>query len=66
MGSEAMADDGYTEWCRANGCDHAHCPDGCEKPQPRLHAGQMVCGRCLIKFSEVVPVLPCGPGVCGG
>jgi hypothetical protein len=56
----------YVAWCAARGCGHAHCPDGCEKPMPiLLDDGRMVCGRCLVRFGEVVEVVPCVPGVCG-
>jgi hypothetical protein len=57
--------DYYTEWCAERGCDHAHCPDGCEHPQPvMLVDGRLVCGRCLFKCSEVTEMVPCSPEVC--
>lgn len=54
------------QWYQLHDCDHAHCPDGCSKPQPILLAdGRLVCGRCLIRFSEVVEMVPCTPETCG-
>ena len=56
----------YNEWCREKNCDHAHCPDGCEKPQPFDFdgCGRLVCGRCWFRFGEVVEVVPCTPEIC--
>lgn len=51
----------YIKWCEDNNSSHAHCPDGCEHPQPQLYNGVLVCGRCLHKYNEVVP---CGLEVC--
>lgn len=59
-----MSAEAYAAWCRENGCEHGHCPDGCEHPQPCLADGVVVCGRCLIMFGEAVPLVPCGPEVC--
>lgn len=60
---------------------HGHCPDGCEHPQPisgvptkplaellyldpsREHE---FCGRCWVRFGELVPMAPCAPEICGG
>ncbi len=53
-------------WYKEHGCWHAHCPDGCEKPQPFVNEqGKMVCGRCFFKFGEVVEMIPCIPEICG-
>ena len=55
----------YDEWCEANGCDHGHCPDGCEHPQPvMLEGDRLVCGRCLFRFGERVEMAPCTPETC--
>lgn len=60
-----MIEDNYEKWYKDHGCDHAHCPDGCEHPQPVLLSdGRMVCGRCRHKYGETVEVLPCGPEIC--
>lgn len=56
----------YAAWCAANGCDHGHCPDACEHPQPvALDDGRLVCGRCLFKYGEVCVMVACVPEVCG-
>jgi hypothetical protein len=47
------------EWYAEHGVYHAHCPDGCEHPQPFILDGKLVCGRCAIKFGEVVEMEPC-------
>lgn len=53
------------DWYRDHGCDHAHCPDRCEHPQPILLTdGRLVCGRCLIRFDEVCEMVPCTPEIC--
>ena len=56
---------GYTEWCEARGVTHAHCPDGCEHPQPFILEGVLVCGRCYFVYREVVAMVPCTPEYCG-
>ncbi len=43
---------------------HSHCPDRCEHPQPFLYADKLVCGRCLIRFGEVVEMVPCTTEIC--
>lgn len=59
--------DPYTLWCRARGCTHAHCPEGCAHPQPAVLAdGRLVCGRCLCVVGVVTEMVPCIPGVCEG
>jgi len=56
----------YSEWCKAHGCDHAHCPYDCEHPQPFcLDDGRLVCGRCAIIDHEIVEMVPCTPEHCG-
>lgn len=51
------------EWYRAQGCQHAHCPLGCDKPQPFWVDGKMLCGRCHA-YGRVVEVVPCLPTTC--
>lgn len=53
------------DWYRDHNCSHAHCPDGCEHPQPFLaDDGRMLCGRCAVKYGEAVEVEPCSPLNC--
>jgi hypothetical protein len=53
------------QWYEAHGCEHAHCPRGCPKPQPQLLAdGRMICGRCAAYAKEAVEVVPCTPETC--
>lgn len=51
-------------WYLARGCGHAHCPFGCEHPQPFLIEGVLLCGRCWFKERLRTPMIPCGPEVC--
>jgi hypothetical protein len=51
-------------WYHANNCTHAHCPQNCEHPQPLLHDGELLCGRCLILLGERSPMIPCTPAIC--
>lgn len=61
-----MAETGYSAWCVANGADHAHCPEGCEHPQPFVtSAGELICGRCRHKYGEIRVMAPCVPEICG-
>lgn len=53
-------------WYKAHGCNHAHCPRGCEHPQPRLVDGVMACGRCLVLQGVLTPCEPCTPRTCEG
>jgi hypothetical protein len=59
-----MSESGYTEWCEANGCQHGHCPEDCEKPQPRMFDGSLVCGKCLVKYGKISVMIPCTPEIC--
>lgn len=53
----------YQEWCIANNCSHAHCPNGCEHPQPIVGANaKCYCGRCYFKDNKLVEVIPCNKG----
>lgn len=53
-------------WYRLNGCSHAHCPYGCQHPQPFMHNGALVCGRCWFKDGERTLMDPCTLEVCDG
>lgn len=56
---------GYSEWYAANDCDHAHCPEGCEHPQPTVNTlGELICGRCWFKFGEKTLMVACKPDIC--
>jgi hypothetical protein len=55
----------HEEWYASHNCDHAHCPDHCEHPQPILLAdGRLICGRCAIRFHETVEMVPCTVETC--
>jgi hypothetical protein len=55
----------YADWCKANGCDHAHCPAGHDKPQPVMgDDGELYCMGCWFEFGELTRCEPCVPGVC--
>jgi hypothetical protein len=56
---------------------HGHCPEGCEHPQPITAdgnprsppgaiTGRQYCGRCWVKFDELVEMEPCTPETCPG
>lgn len=52
------------EWYAKHNCQHAHCPDECEHPQPFLDGDEMLCGRCWHLFGERSLMIPCTPEVC--
>ena len=52
------------EWYRWHGASHAHCPNGCEKPQPVLVDGRMLCSKCGYYDKRTVDMLPCTPETC--
>jgi hypothetical protein len=55
----------YRAWCEANRCDHGHCPEDCEHPQPFARDGKLYCGRCWFVYGETLTeMIPCGPVVC--
>lgn len=54
----------YTQWCAQNGCTHAHCPYGCEHPQPFVRDGVLYCGRCAAVDSCETICVPCDDEVC--
>lgn len=52
-------------WYKKNNCHHAHCPKGCEHPQPMLTSDdRMLCKRCFFKNNEITEVEPCRPEIC--
>lgn len=54
----------YDEWCKINYCDHGHCPEECEKPQPiYLWNGLFVCRKCLL-YGIISKMIPCTPETC--
>jgi hypothetical protein len=59
----------YRDWCRLYGVNHAHCPRGCEHPQPFiLNEGDgpspLLCGRCWFVDGVRSEMVPCYPSVC--
>lgn len=52
------------EWCSLNNCDHAHCPEGCEHPQPIVDGERLLCGQCLVLRRHVSEMLPCSTEIC--
>jgi hypothetical protein len=46
-------------WYHRHGVHHAHCPEGCEHPQPFLDGGDLICGRCAIKEGVRSLMIPC-------
>jgi hypothetical protein len=52
------------EWYKKNNCEHAHCPDNCEHPQPFMRNSKLLCGRCWFKFNEEVEMIPCDQDIC--
>ncbi len=55
------ADEG---WYAERGCTHAHCPLGCDKPQPSLVGGRMLCMRCWVQDGIASEMIPCVPETC--
>jgi hypothetical protein len=57
----------YTVWCINRGVTHAHCPMGCEHPQPFVawtDTSKLLCGRCYFKFGMLTEMEPCVPEFC--
>lgn len=56
----------YQEWMIKNDCDHGHCPNDCDHPQPFWNdqVNALICGRCAFKFNEVMEMIPCTPINC--
>lgn len=58
--------DGYSRWCRHYGVAHAHCPYGCEHPQPWVGqaSGRLYCGKCWRDSRKLTRMVPCKPELC--
>lgn len=52
------------EWYADHDCRHAHCPNGCENPQPFMDGDKALCGRCANLDHQEVEMLPCTPDTC--
>jgi hypothetical protein len=55
------------EWYAAHGCTHAHCPEGCEHPQPfidSINGGELLCGRCALRDRVRNVMIPCTVEAC--
>jgi len=52
------------KWYEDNNCTHAHCPEGCDKPQPSLVNRKMLCMRCYVKYGVISEMIPCDPKNC--
>jgi hypothetical protein len=48
----------YRQFCAQHAVTHGHCPDKCDKPQPQLRDGAVVCCWCS------APIVPCKPELC--
>lgn len=54
-----------TDWYAERAVDHAHCPNGCEKPQPAQQPdGRLLCMKCLVLSGVEAEMIPCTPDVC--
>ena len=45
----------------AHNCDHAHCPHGCEHPQPMMDGSDLICMRCARVVKVRTVMVPCTP-----
>ena len=52
------------DWYEVNNCQHAHCPEGCEKPQPVQVGDRLLCSRCMYERGVEVEMIPCHPDTC--
>jgi hypothetical protein len=52
------------DWYACHCCEHAHCPLWCEKPQPALVAGELLCMRCWVLFGVRSVMIPYTPASC--
>lgn len=60
------------EWYEHNKCQHAHCQQCCEHPQPFIARQDdypngpwtLYCGRCWFKAGVLSPMIPCFPEKC--
>jgi hypothetical protein len=58
----------YSAWLLSRGplVTHAHCPEGCEHPQPFVDvAGLLWCGRCWFMYGCLSLMVGCTPETCG-
>jgi len=64
--SAPMTENGlaYAAWCAAHNCQHAHCPYGCDHPQPFEHEGKLYCGKHWFDDLELVEMVPCDETIC--
>jgi len=55
----------YETWCLENNVSHAHCPLGCDHPQPFLDSeGNLVCGCCHFEHKVTTLMDLCTPENC--
>jgi hypothetical protein len=52
------------DWYTERGCTHAHCPCGCEHPQPFLAGERFLCGACWATVGATCDMMPCTPATC--
>lgn len=53
------------EWYKEHETHHAHCPLGCEHPQPIIEDdGTALCGRCLFVDKVRTEVVSCMEEIC--
>lgn len=52
-------------WYTRHNCQHAHCPNGCDKPQPfETDDGRLLCSRCSVQDGVIAEMIPCRPETC--
>lgn len=54
-------------WCIERGVSHAHCPLGCEHPQPFIpfaDTSRLLCGGCYFVDNRITDMAPCLPETC--
>lgn len=54
------------EWYTQHECQHAHCPCGCDHPQPFLDGEDFLCGACWCIEQQRCLMIPCTPVTCQG
>lgn len=52
------------EWYKQNACNHSHCINECEHPQPFMLENNLVCGRCWFIYKIKNIMIPCTPENC--
>jgi hypothetical protein len=52
------------DWYKANDCTHAHCPEGCDHPQPFVQGDELWCGSCWFMHKVKTFMEPCRPAIC--